>query len=263
MPDFASFADFPARLYLEKYYSRVGLENAALMRAAARSVRSAGRLGVVVELGGGPSLCALLAMVAATEDGPTQVIWADIASSSMQEVEDWLGGASGAFDYDAVFAWLEDEFDVDASSLTSRLRDAHWDIRRLDLFRPLPTELRGVGDIVGSHFLAEAATANEDRFVEMTSRVGQAASTEALIALSYIRHSHPYRLGDEEALYPAFSVDEDNLPRLLERAGLEFAELRIERGLIDDPPARPDYDGMVFATGRLVSLESPTAVPGW
>jgi hypothetical protein len=76
------------------------------------------------------------------------------------------------------------------------------------------------------------------------------ASPGALIALSYIRRSRPYRL-DDETLHPALSLDEEDLPNLLARAGLEFAELRFERGPIDDPPARPGYDGMVFATGRL------------
>ena len=250
MSDATPSAEFPARFYLEKYYSNMGMENAAFMHSVARSVASVGRLGVVVELGGGPSLCALFAMVAATDTGPTQVIWLDIAGSSLNEVDSWLRGDGDAFDYTAVLAWLENEFDVKSSKLARRVRDAEWDMRCLDLFRPLPHDLLGTGDVVGSHFLAEAATNEEGPFVELTSRVGEAASTEALIALSYIRRSRPYRLNDE-ALYPAFSLDENSLPPLLARAGLEFAELDVESGPLDDPPARSGYDGMVFATGRL------------
>jgi len=250
MPDSPPLRRFPARYYLEKYYTNVGLENAAFMRAAARSVRPVERLGVFAELGGGPSLCALFAMVAATRVGPTRVVWMDVASSCLKEVDDWLRMEAGAFDYAAVLQWLEDEFDVDRSELAGRVRGAEWDMRRLDLHRPLPADLWGVGDVVGSHFFAESATGDEERFVEMTSHIGQAASPGALIALSYIRRSRPYRLQDD-TLYPALSLDEDNLQPLLARAGLKFAELRVERGPIDDPPARPDYDGMVFATGSL------------
>lgn len=253
MSDVTSHPEFPARFYLEKYYSSVGMENAAFMRAAARSVGPVERLGAVVELGGGPSLCALFAMAAATDAGPARVIWADLAPSNLIEVEDWLRGECGAFEYAAVLQWLEEEFDVDRSELAERVRGAEWEFRRLDLRRPLAAGVREVADVVGSHFFAEGATSDEGRFVEMTSRVREAASPGALIALSYIRHSRPYRL-DDETLYPSFSLDEDSLPPLLARAGLELAELLVERGPRDDPPARPGYDGMVFATGRLALM---------
>jgi hypothetical protein len=250
MSDVTPFLDFPARFYLERYYSTVGVENQAFMRAVASSVRPTERLGTVCELGGGPSLCGLFAMVAATESGPERVVWVDVARSSLSELNAWLRGAPHAFPYSEVLRWIEREFGVGPRELTERVRAARWDLRLLDLCRPLPPALCGLADVVGSHFLAEAATGDEREFVEITRRVSEAAAAGALIALSYVRRSQPYRL-DDDIVYPAFAVDERNLPRLLSEASLDLVEMSIDRGPLEDPPARPGYDGMLFVTGRL------------
>lgn len=246
----SAFLNFPARFYLERYYSEVGVENAAFMRSVAGSVGGVNRLGAVCELGGGPSLCGLLAMTAGAETGPERVVWVDVAQSSLAEVEAWLAGTSSAFDYSEVLRWLEREFCVDPRELGQRVRAADWDIRCLDLWRPSPPDLCGACDAVGSHFLAEAATDDERKFIEVTSRVAEVAADGALVTLSYVRGSQPYRLGGD-VVYPAFAVDETSLPPLLKRAGLEFSDLSVKRGPKDDPPARPGYEGMVFANGRL------------
>lgn len=242
--------NFPARFYLERYYAGVGVENEAFMRSVAMSVRATERLGTVCELGGGPSLCGLLAMVAATETGPERVVWVDVAPSSVAEVEGWLAGTPSAFDYSEVLLWLEREFCVDPREVGRRVCAAEWDLRCLDLRRPLPRDLCGACDVVGSHFLAEAATNDERDFIEITSRVGEVAADGAVVALSYVRGSQPYRL-DSDVVYPAFAVDEMSLPPLLKDAGLEFSDLSVERGPKDEPPARSGYDGMLFANGRL------------
>ena len=252
MHEDSPFASFPARFYLEKHYAQVDVENAAFMGAIARAVRPAGQLGTVVELGGGPSLCGLLAMTAATTAGPRRVVWVDAAASSLAEVRAWLSEDRSAFDYAAIEAWIEQTLGADPHAAAARLRAAQWDLRQADLRNGLPDDLRGAGDVVGSYFLAEAAASDETGFVELTQRIADAAAEQATVVLGYIRHSRPYRL-DGEALYPAFSVDEDALPRLLDAAGLRFAELRVETGPMDDPPARPGYDGMVFASGRLAA----------
>ena len=241
---------FPARFYLEKYYSHVRVENAAFMRAVGDAVAGAGSLGTVVELGGGPSLCGLLAMAAATDEGPARVVWIDAAPSSLDQVAAWLRDDAHAFGYEAVLRWLAETMGADPAALATRLRAASWHLHCADLRTGLPAAVRGVGDVVGSYFLAEAATDQEPVFVELTRRVGEAAAPGARVALAYVRRSGPYRLQDA-TLHPALAVDESSLPGMLDAAGLRFAELALRRGPRDDPPARPDYEGMVFATGRL------------
>jgi len=244
------FANFPARFYLRKYYAHIGPENAALMRAAAAAVASLDTLGTVVELGGGPSLCGLLAMVAATDSGPHRVVWVDIGAPNGEELAAWLRDDSAAFDWGPALRWLERETGADAHALTARLRAAHWDVRRADLWDGLPAGVGGVGDVVASYFLAEAASDDADGFVELTRRVREAARPGARVALAYVRRSEPYRLEDA-TLHPAFAVDEHSLLPLLHAAGLQFAELEVRRGPRDEPPARPGYAGLVLAHGRL------------
>jgi NNMT/PNMT/TEMT family len=175
------FADFPARLYLEKYYSRVGSENAAFFRAVASSLESVDELGTVVELGGGPSLSALFAMTAAANCGPTKVIWTDVAKSSHAEIELWLRRQSGAFEYSEVLRWIEDELGAEAATVARRIRAASWELRALDLFQPLPEDLLCIGDVVGSFFVAEAASSERDDFIAVTTRVAEAARPQARV----------------------------------------------------------------------------------
>ena len=247
------FSNFPARFYLDKYYARVGVENEAFMLAVAESVQTVDELGTVVELGGGPSMCGMFAMTAATRSGPERVVWVDVGAPNLDEIAAWLRNAPEAFDYTEILGWLADAFEVDPAKVAERLRGAVWEMRRTDLWHGLPGDLRGAADIVGSYFLAESATGNEQGFVELTSRVVDAASPGARVALAYIRRSGPYRL-DDATLHPAVAVDEDSLPRLLDAAGLRFADMEIRRGPREDPPARPGYDGMVFVSGRLAVL---------
>lgn len=257
MSSVGSFRDFPARFYLDKYYSSVGAENDAFMRAVADGTRTVGTLETVVEIGGGPSLCGILAMAAAAQDGPEHVIWVDVAPSNLAEVRAWVEGAESAFEYTEVLRWIERELGVDPAEIVRRLRCATWETRAVDLRQGLPADLIGAGDVVGSYFFAEGATGVEQEFVDLTASVARAAAPGAHVALAYIRRSLPYSL-DDGVLYPAFSVDEENLPPLLRRAGFELDGLRVERGPRDDPPARSGYDGMVFVAG----LARSGAIPG-
>jgi len=250
MPTAALFFDYPARFYLGKYYSKVGVENDAFMRSVADATRRLGSLGTVVELGGGPSLCAMFAMTAATESGPERVVWLDAGAPNLREVQSWLSGQPDAFDYSAILDWLEAELGASAQNVIERLRGARWDLRMIDLWAGLPADLDGVGDVVGSYFVAECATDCEAEFIELTKRVRQTSRDGAQVVLAYIRASSPYRLHDD-TLYPALAVDECNLPSLLDLAGVSLANRAIRRGPIDEPPPRPGYSGMVFVQGQL------------
>ena len=75
-----------------------------------------------------------------------------------------------------------------------------------------------------------------------------------------MRRSGTYRLQDD-TLYPALPVDEQNLPDLLAAAGLTLNGRRIRRGPVDEPAPRPGYDGMTFVDGELTNRRE-RAAPG-
>lgn len=252
MPTATRFYDYPARFYLDRYYSTVGNENAAFMRAVGDAVAPLETLKTVVELGGGPSLCGALAMTAATAAGPSRVIWIDAGLPNLCEVDSWLRGAETAFDYTPVLDWLEQEFSVSREAVAERLRCAEWDIRHVDLWHGVPVDIRGAGDVVASYFVAECATDSEAEFVALTTRVLDAARIGGNVVLAYVRDSEPYQLQDD-AVLPALSLDEDSLPALLDAAGLRFEHLEIRRGPLDEPAPRRGYSGMAFVYGRLAA----------
>jgi len=187
-------------------------------------------------------------MTAATTRGPKKVIWADIAESSHAEVGLWLRQQSGAFKYRDVLGWIEDELGAPAAMVAQRIRAASWDLRTLDLFQPLPEDLLCVGDVVGSFFVAEAASSEKNDFLAVTARIAEAARSEARVSLAYIRRSRPYHL-EGKRLYPAFPVDESTLPQLLAEANLRLSEIRVTQRPTEEPPARAGYEGMVFVSG--------------
>lgn len=255
-----SFREFPARAYLDKYYSYVGEENASMLRAIvdfARRLKP--RFNHVVEVGGGPSLVSLLALTAAL-GAPKRVAFLDIAPANLEEVSLWLTEDPSSFDYSRILRWLEIEYGADRHQVESSLRSARWELLEVDLEKPLPRYLRARYDVVSSHFFAESATDDRCEFERLLADLVAMGRPEASVFLSLMRRSIGYSVAGKD--FPAFPVDEVTLTQHLENAGIHFEDFDIRSVLAEDPPTRPGYDGMVFAAGRLLSISEPHGATG-
>src|SRR5680860_1137038 len=133
------FFEFPARAYLEKYYSHVGDENAAFMRSitdylCTRSVAT----DTVIEVAGGPCLYSLMALMACRERPFRHVTFTDIGWKNLREVEGWLHDYPQQFDYHPLLSWLQDEVGADPQRITSSLRSSTWELANFDWREPVP-----------------------------------------------------------------------------------------------------------------------------
>ena len=246
------FELFPARSYLEKYYSYVGDENAAMMRALAHfALRFQPALERVAEVGGGPSVVPLLTLSAALSRSPTTITFTDICRANLAQVEFWLDRRPAGFGYDAVLEWLQQEHAIDARRITDLVRDSAWTLWAADLQQPPVAEVTHRFDTISSHFFAESATDDRDTLVLLLNRIAQLAAPDARVFLSFMRRSLGYSIDGME--FPAVPVDEYSVPQLLLAAGLELEPLEIITTEAEDPPTRPGYEGMLFVGGILRS----------
>ncbi len=245
-----SFEDFPARAYIEKYYANVGPENAALLGALTSFARDLEpRFGHVAELGGGPVVLSILALSAACGRRPDRVLFGDIAPANLTEVRRWLAAEPGAFTYDAVLEWLRQATGAEPRALAESVRSAHWDLRRMDLRRPVPVQLERRFDTISSHFFAESATSEPDEFVALLRRIGRLAAPGATAFLSFIAGSHGYPVAGRT--YPAVALDPESLLGELARAGLSLEHFRLHAVPTEASPAETGYEGLIFVAGAV------------
>jgi hypothetical protein len=246
------FLEFPARAYLEKYYSEVGVENSTFLRSITDYLADqSAPTDRVIEVAGGPSLFSMFAIAAVRKRPFRRVAFTDIAWRNLDEVEAWLYDDPRQFDYQPVLEWLRDEVGADGAELVDTLRNSTWDLTQFDWREETPIEWPRSFDVVSSHFFAESATDNEDELIGLLGKIGRLGQPGAVVLLSFMCRSNGYSIGHQD--FPAFDVDERNVWRYLEEAGLDLAEVVLKTVPTEDPLSFPGYDGMLFIGGRLVT----------
>jgi NNMT/PNMT/TEMT family len=249
-PSDSVFFEFPARAYLEKYYSHVGDENSAFVRAIVDFLAvDGGPTDRVIEVGGGPSLFSMMAIAAVRRSPFRHVTFTDIGWKNLAEVESWLRDDPRQFDYEALLGWLNAEFGAPHETVARALRKSRWEILSVDWRNGMPADWQGLYDVVSSHFFAESATDDEGEFLDLLRTIGRLGRPGASVLLSFMCRSGGYRIGHQS--FPAFSIDEDNIVDYLDRAGIELADPAVSTAPTEDPASDPGYDGMVFVCGRL------------
>lgn len=244
------FEHFPALEYLEKYYSYVGEENEAMMRALAHfTQRFKPNFDRLIEVGGGPSVVPILAFCAATACSPRSIAFADIAAENLAEVERWVHSQPTRFSYAGILEWLSNEHGVEPAQIERLARSGEWTLSSIDLRQPLPTSMIRTFDTVSSHFFAESATSDRGTLLSLLGRLAELGRPDARILLSFMRRSLGYSINGLK--FPAVEVDENTLPGMLDTAGLHLTDIEYLVTDAETPPTRPGYEGMVFVAGIL------------
>jgi NNMT/PNMT/TEMT family protein len=244
------FFEFPARAYLEKYYSHVGSENEAFMRSITdylgdRSVPT----DTVIEVAGGPCLYSLMAMMSRRERPFRHVTFTDIGWKNLREVEGWLHDYPQQFDYYALLKWLKERVGACPEQLVGSLRQSKWELVNFDWREPVPASWQRANDVVSCHFFAESATNDEAELVDFLGKLGRLGKPGATMLLSFMCRSEGYTIGHSD--FPAFSIDEHNVFDYLERAGLELEDVELSTTPCEDPSTMPGYDALLFIGARL------------
>jgi hypothetical protein len=244
------FFEFPARAYLEKYYSGVGDENSAFLRSICDYLTGVqAPTDTVIEVGGGPSLFSLMAVAAHRERPFRHVTFTDIGWKNLAEIQCWLKDDPRQFDYEPLLRWLQTEVGAEPETLMETLRKSPWEIVSFDWHRPLPPAWERSYDVVSCHFFAESATNDERELLDLLEKVGRLGRPGATVLLSFMCRSDGYTVGHCD--FPAFSIDEDNVFDYLSRAGLDLGDTALRTAPTEDPESMPGYDGMLFIGGRL------------
>jgi hypothetical protein len=244
------FYEFPARGYLEKYYSAVGPENAAFVRSITDYLwtRSA-PTDTVIEVAGGPSLYSLMALMAARGRPFDHVTFTDIGWKNLREVECWLRDEPSQFDYRPLLRWLREHVGADGDRVARSLRASTWELAGFDWHDPVPRGWRRGYDVVSCHFFAESATNDEADLVAFLEKLGQLGRPGATLLTSFICRSSGYRIQRRD--FPAFAIDESSVFHYLERAGIELRDIEVRSVAAEDPASDPGYEGLLFVAGRL------------
>jgi hypothetical protein len=249
-PSESPFYEFPARGYLEKYYGSVGPENAAFVRSITDYLwtRTA-PTDTVIEVAGGPSMYSVMALMASRGRPFAHLTFTDIGWKNLREVECWLQDDPSQFDYGHLLRWLKAEICVDADAVARALRASTWELAGFDWHQPVPQAWRHSYDVVSCHFFAESATNDENDLVAFLAKLGELGRPGATLLTSFICRSSGYTIQQRD--FPAFAVDESNVFRYLELAGVQLEDVEVRSVAAEDPESDPGYEGLLFLAGRL------------
>ena len=244
------FCAFPARSYLEKYYSSVEPENAAFVRSITEYLwPRTEATDTVIEVAGGPCLYSLMSLMASRGQPFDHLTFTDIGWKNLREVECWLQGHPSQFDCDPLLRWLSEEVGVDPDTVARLLRASTWELARVDWRKPVPQAWRHSYDVVSCHFFAESATDDETELVAFLEKLGDLGRPGATLMTSFVCRSADYTVQQRDL--PAFAVDETTIFEYLERAGLELEDIEVRSVPSEDPASHSGYKGLLFAAGRL------------
>lgn len=244
------FYEFPARGYLEKYYSAVGAENAAFVRSITDYLQTRiARTDTVIEVAGGPCLYSLMSLMASRGRPFRHLTFTDIGWKNLREVDSWLRDDPSQFDYGPLLRWLGEDAGVDGESVERSLRASTWELSGFDWRQPIPPAWRHSYDVVSCHFFAESATADETELVAFLEKLGRLGRPGATLLTSFICRSTGYTIQQRD--FPAFALDQNSIFDYLERAGLQLEDVEIRSVPTEDPAANPGYEGLLFLAARL------------
>lgn len=244
------FYEFPARGYLEKYYSAVGPENSAFVRSITDYLRTRDvATGRVIEVAGGPCLYSLMSLMASRDRPFEHVTFTDVGWKNLREVDCWLRDDPSQFDYGSLLGWLSRELGADSDAVARSLRASDWELASFDWRRAVPPAWRASHDIVSCHFFAESATSDEAELVAFLGKLGELGRPGATLLTSFICRSAGYTIHERD--FPAFAVDESSIFGYLERAGVELEDVEVRSVASEDLSCDPGYEGLLFVAGRL------------
>ena len=249
VPSESIFCEFPARGYLETYYSAVDPENAAFVRSVTEDIWPLSAASdSAIEVAGGPCLYALMSLIASR--GPFKdVAFTDAGWRTLREVECRLQDHPSRFAHDPLLGWLSDELGIEGGGLARLLRASRWELARLDWRRPVAPTWRHSYDVVCCHYFAASASDDENELVAFLQKLGELGRPGATLLTSFVCRAAGTTIGPRE--FPAFAVAQRSILGYLERAGLELEDVELRSAPSKDPASSPGYEDLLFVSGRL------------
>jgi len=220
------YTEFDPQEYLEEYYAELSEENSFLLDFYHQTYRRLPAGLSVLELGGGPTIYQLLS----ASGRAREVVFTDYLDANRREVESWLHGAPGAFDWSEYIERAAGlERNLDAGALAARLRACISRVGPCDLTRENPLEpFAQTGfDIVSSAFCLEAVTQDPADFRSFLRRIRALLRPGGSLVAALVRDSDAYKVGRH--FFPACPLNEASLAAALRdngyrRVGIQTVE---------------------------------------
>jgi SAM-dependent methyltransferase len=222
-PALEPYSQFVPQEYLAEYYVQLSEENAFLLDFYHEIYRHMPVGLSVLELGGGPTIYQLLSASRCARE----ILFTDFLAANRREVERWLKGAAGAFDWSRYIQRVASlESDVDAEALAARLRGCIRRVAPCDLTRenPLAPDVRTDFDIVSSAFCLEAVTQDPADFTMFLRRIHALLRPGGSLVAVLVRDSLAYKVGSH--FFPACPLNEATLAAALRGNGYRRVRLQ-------------------------------------
>ncbi len=216
------FSTFNSRHYLNEYYSRIGPENATLLRFLAKTYKqifTQTPFAEVLELGGGPTIYQLISL----SQYPVKINFTEYLEQNRREIQMWLDKHPKKFPWRKYFHHVR-KIDPELTKLKisrheNMLRQKIVDIRQIDIRHPqLPSEPQREYDIVSSHFVAESITANHKEWQQHVENIANFVKPGGNLLLSSIIQATKYRVGHH--YFPAIAISSEQIKAELQHRGI-------------------------------------------
>ena len=222
-PALEPYSHFKPQEYLAEYYAQLSEENAFLLDFYHETYQHLPAGLSVLELGGGPTIYQLLS----ASRRAREIFFTDFLAANRREVERWLAGAAGVFDWSQYLQRVASlERDLDAAALAARVRGCISAVAPCDLTleNPLEPDARADFDIVSSAFCLEAVTQDPADFAIFLRRIGAVLKPGGSLVAVLVRDSLAYKVGRH--FFPACPLNEVTLTAALQGNGYRRVRIR-------------------------------------
>lgn len=237
------FTNFPAKAYLEEYFSKNGPENRALLSFLHNAYKTVPHCNSLIEIGGGPTIYQLIS----ASEKVDFIIFSDFAQSCREEVRKFLQKDKNTFNWNPFIKYvlqLEDKNPSESliADYKERIRSKikviiPCDIRNKDPLFPIWCPQF---DILSMHSVPDAISETEQEFIQNTKNPLVLLKQGGYFFSMFVKNAKNWKCGDK--WYPSFPVDEQYIKNLFPQLGLSLKNISTV-----DAEFEQGYDGLISA----------------
>jgi len=218
-----TFDSFVPRAYLRDHYSALTRDTQFMLRFFNEAYRTIAKKDLrILEVGGGATLYQLMSAAPHARE----IIFTDMLSENLSEVERWKACDKKAFSWKRYFDYVARYTGIHPTTLESRLRVALKRITVLDVLAPGKVWRREQKkfDVVSSHFCPESITSDRKEFLRAFGNVVSFVKPRGALVMSFLKEATNYHAGTHS--FPAYPIKEDDIRQILKKKGFHFIEIQ-------------------------------------
>jgi hypothetical protein len=229
--EYSSYTDWKAEDYLKDYYSEVMPDEQFAMEFLIESLRKTAPVDIAVEFGCGPTVHHTLPMIPYAKE----IHMAEFLEGNRAEVEKWLAHAPGAHDWTEFTREtlrLEGNDNPSEEQIREREAAARRQVTKVspgDAFdtNPLGPDKRGFYPLVASHYCAEGATTDLEKWKGCMTNIASLVAPGGTFLLSACGAAAFYCVGGQN--FPCAGVTPQDVLQSLMDNGFTNVDIRVRQ----------------------------------